>query len=286
MLQKLKNQKGIVPLASTVLGVSILGVISLMTTNWVLSFRTNNNVKQTLEGKTIAMNKWDEVIHQNLNEKETNINKVVTTTDETGHTITVTYGHQGAFRNEKCDTTASQDAINNTYQKCTDVTVNVKDKDGKDMYEMKSINVLSSTYIYPIGAIVPYAGKIDDIPSNWRLCDGTNGTPNLNGMYLKGTSEQDEIGKTGGNNTFSIQQANLPSATFDISSSEPILLGSHNHPIPNPIPGSTMYFCDFNDSLSLTMHDLATYIHIPDWKGEPFPVAPYHQTVAYIIKVN
>ena len=296
MLKQIKARKGIAPLASVILGISILSIIALMTTNWVLSFKNNDSVKSTLEGKTIAMNKWDEIIHQNLNEKEENTNKVVTTTDETGHTITVSYGAQGAFKKGKCDSSLSQDDINNSYQKCTNVTVNVKDKNGNDMYTMQSINVLSSTYIYPIGTIIPYTGEIKNIPSNWRLCDGTNGTPDLNNKYLKGTNEQNKIGITGGNNEFKILSKNLPDTEFHINSPTPIILGasissytsgikwSAEAEIPNPV--ATVIFCGYNDALSLTMHDLATYIYIPDWKGKPLPIAPLHQTVAYIIKVN
>lgn len=38
----------------------------------------------------------------------------------------------------------------------------------------------------PVGSIIPYGGKLSDIPDGWALCDGTNGTPNLTGRFLQG----------------------------------------------------------------------------------------------------
>ena len=34
---------------------------------------------------------------------------------------------------------------------------------------------------------MPYVGSLDDIPSGWHLCDGTDGTPNLlDNRFLEG----------------------------------------------------------------------------------------------------
>lgn len=41
-----------------------------------------------------------------------------------------------------------------------------------------------------------WAGLIASIPSGWALCDGNNGTPNLSGRFIKGTSSNP--GSTGG----------------------------------------------------------------------------------------
>ena len=40
----------------------------------------------------------------------------------------------------------------------------------------------------PIGTIIPYAGDLSKIPYGWHLCDGSNGTPNLSGRFLEGTT--------------------------------------------------------------------------------------------------
>jgi chemotaxis protein histidine kinase CheA len=40
---------------------------------------------------------------------------------------------------------------------------------------------------FPVGTVMPYAGTAT-VPAGWRICDGTNGTPNLVGRFLMGTS--------------------------------------------------------------------------------------------------
>ena len=284
--EKILNKQGYSMLMASLVGVSILSAILFSTTNWYLSLKNNNkDVDSIMIGKIAALNKWDEIIHQNLKEKENNVNKKVDSIDKDGNHITVEYGKKGAFKNGTCNTSLSQEDINKSFQACTPVTVTVKDKDNKKtLYTLKSINVMSSTYAYPVGTIIPYTGKFADIPDNWHLCDGTNGTPNLNDKYLKGTIYQSEIGTTGGNNEYTIKQENLPPATVSIYANDYLAMGTHAYPMANPV--HTVRTCDANTSLSLRMHYLATYIHFPDWKGKPLPVAPLHQTVAYIMKMK
>lgn len=41
------------------------------------------------------------------------------------------------------------------------------------------------------GTIMPYVGNLSDIPAGWHLCDGTNGTRDLRGMFIRGFGSQD-----------------------------------------------------------------------------------------------
>lgn len=54
---------------------------------------------------------------------------------------------------------------------------------------------------YRIGMIAMWLGSLNDIPYNYSLCDGTNGTIDMRGQYLKVTSTSGNIGNTGGSNT-------------------------------------------------------------------------------------
>src|ERR1700683_1792736 len=45
----------------------------------------------------------------------------------------------------------------------------------------------------PAGTIFAWAGPIAQIPQGWRLCDGTNGTPNLNHRFPLGTLAPGEV---------------------------------------------------------------------------------------------
>ena len=38
----------------------------------------------------------------------------------------------------------------------------------------------------PIGCIILWSGTVSTIPSGWRLCDGTNGTPDLRDKFVIG----------------------------------------------------------------------------------------------------
>lgn len=55
----------------------------------------------------------------------------------------------------------------------------------------------------PINLIGLWNGSAAAIPAGWVSCDGTNGTPNLNGnqRYVKGATGDGQLGSTGGSNT-------------------------------------------------------------------------------------
>ena len=47
--------------------------------------------------------------------------------------------------------------------------------------------------------IAIWRGAIIDIPANWQLCDGSNGTPDLRDKFIIGSQKTYEVGDTGGN---------------------------------------------------------------------------------------
>jgi hypothetical protein len=53
------------------------------------------------------------------------------------------------------------------------------------------------------GLIRPFYGLRADIPAGWVECDGSNGTPDLRGVYPKGAADGQEANVTGGNLTHS-----------------------------------------------------------------------------------
>ncbi len=52
----------------------------------------------------------------------------------------------------------------------------------------------------PIGSIVAYSGAIASIGSNWIICDGGGGSPNLVNRFVYGATTDSDIGITGGSN--------------------------------------------------------------------------------------
>lgn len=54
-----------------------------------------------------------------------------------------------------------------------------------------------------VGQITMYSGLAEDIPDNWALCDGTNGTPDLRNRFIVGAGDTYAEDATGGAATHS-----------------------------------------------------------------------------------
>ena len=90
-----------------------------------------------------------------------------------------------------------------------------------NMYTMGNINISGdltvntpySCNLLPPGIIVMWHGDITKIPPGWALCNGVGSTPNLQGKFILGTNNYNEIGTTGGSttDTITIKPNNIPS---------------------------------------------------------------------------
>ena len=57
----------------------------------------------------------------------------------------------------------------------------------------------SGDYLYgtiPVGGIIMWSGTIASIPSNWSLCNGSNGTPDLRNTFVIGAHSDSSGAKT------------------------------------------------------------------------------------------
>jgi hypothetical protein len=73
----------------------------------------------------------------------------------------------------------------------------------------------------PYGIIGMWLGALNAIPTNWKLCDGTNGTPDMRDKWLKIANDSSELGNTGGSNTHTHTASNSHTHTAS---------GVHTHP--------------------------------------------------------
>ncbi len=48
--------------------------------------------------------------------------------------------------------------------------------------------------LIPIGGIILWSGAIADIPTDYQICDGTNGTPDLRDMFVVGAGNTYAVG--------------------------------------------------------------------------------------------
>lgn len=72
------------------------------------------------------------------------------------------------------------------------------DADKLDGYHASSFQQASTNRPLPIGAIIIWSGSIYAIPTNWALCDGTNGTPDLTDRFVIGAGGSRAVGLQGG----------------------------------------------------------------------------------------
>lgn len=79
----------------------------------------------------------------------------------------------------------------------------------------------------PSNMIVPTNRSATDVPEGWLLCDGNNGTPDLRNKFVKGVPDTTTVaGTTGGTNTQSLTESQLPSHTHGGSTGS---TNSHTH---------------------------------------------------------
>lgn len=69
--------------------------------------------------------------------------------------------------------------------------------------------------LMPVGCIVlDYYGSVEDIPTGYQLCDGTNGTPDLRGLFIVGYDPRDTdynaIGNNGGVKEVILSENQIP----------------------------------------------------------------------------
>ena len=65
----------------------------------------------------------------------------------------------------------------------------------------------------PPGSISMWSGPVSDIPYGWELCDGNNGTPDLTDKFVAGAGGKYSPGDTGGAESVTLTEAQLPSHT-------------------------------------------------------------------------
>jgi hypothetical protein len=93
--------------------------------------------------------------------------------------------------------------------------------------------------VFPRGMIVMWNSSYATIPTGWQLCDGSNGTPNLQGQFIVGATATlgtwNTPGNVGGTTSVTLTTGNLPShthlATLTGATDQG---GAHNHTVIDP----------------------------------------------------
>ena len=97
--------------------------------------------------------------------------------------------------------------------------------------------------LVPVKGIIMFSGTAAEVPANWSLCDGSNGTPDLRNKFVISSQSYDsgqnrwETNITGtGTATGGSKDSHLPSHTHGLNSSGNATLTDpgHNHGITDP----------------------------------------------------
>lgn len=72
-------------------------------------------------------------------------------------------------------------------------------------------NAISSKGNFPTGGIIMWSGTAANVPTGWALCNGQNGTPNLQDKFIVAAGSKFSANSSGG--SFTISQNQMPSHT-------------------------------------------------------------------------
>lgn len=90
----------------------------------------------------------------------------------------------------------------------TNITANTAEiKNINEMITNIKTNITALQDAMPVGSIIMFNGKAEEIPSGWAICDGTNGTPNLIDRFILASTY---CGGTGGQSQITLSVSQLP----------------------------------------------------------------------------
>lgn len=81
----------------------------------------------------------------------------------------------------------------------------------------------------PPGLISLWSGSIVSIPSDWYLCNGSNGTPDLRDRFVVGAGTTYAVGATGGANTVTLDATMIPAHTHTLTATGTSGAQSNDH---------------------------------------------------------
>ncbi len=198
----LKNSHGMGSMM-TVLGAAVAAaVIVFPLARWQMSLSNNtatvseslDNAGVKLEMMSALEDRWRQINDMNLDEFKVATDK---TTTYGRYTVSESFGTLGKYNSStgKCDAETPGDDD----KACRTATLTVIGPDGVlPLGPVTATRVASagkSGDAFPVGTIFAYTGKLSDLNKlkDWHICDGTNGTPDLQERFLEGVKSINDI---------------------------------------------------------------------------------------------
>ena len=154
----------------------------------------------------------------------------------------------------------------------------------------------ASTGTVPIGGIILWSGSTGSVPDGWALCNGSNGTPNLQDRFVVGAGSGYAVAATGGSaNAVLVTHSHTTDSTINESDTNAKSLTGTFRNDPQPDPTGIFSQTNINhneDSDQGTNGRLvaidATHRHTTDSQGESGTnknLPPYY-ALAYIMRTS
>ena len=151
--------------------------------------------------------------------------------------------------------------------------------------------------ILPIGSIIMFNGAASNIPEGWHICDGTEGTPNLIGSFIKAAATS---GETGGKTQIQLTMDNIPNHTHSVLTSTLTTSssGAHTHTYTAPVKGSSNNASDKDIMETSSTQDTSSageHTHTVNvsqiqlssvGSGTPLDWEPKYYSLIYIMKIK
>ena len=151
--------------------------------------------------------------------------------------------------------------------------------------------------ILPIGSIIMFNGAASNIPEGWHICDGTEGTPNLIGSFIKAAATS---GETGGETQIQLTMDNIPNHTHSVLTSTLTTSssGAHTHTYTAPVKGSSNNASDKDIMETSSTQDTSSageHTHTVNvsqiqlssvGSGTPLDWEPKYYSLIYIMKIK
>lgn len=78
-------------------------------------------------------------------------------------------------------------------------------------------NKPTTSAVFPSGGIIMWSGTAENIPSGWYLCNGENGTPNLQDRFIVGAGSSYAPGNTGGEERHTLSWNEMPAHSHTLN---------------------------------------------------------------------
>ena len=215
-------------------------------------------------GKKTDLRELFSSFDERIKTNETNIK--TNTTNIANNTTNITANTTEITKLKSRVTTNETNITNNT----TNIAANTTEiKNINEKITNIKTNITALQDAMPIGSIIMFNGKAEEIPSGWAICDGTNGTPNLIDKFIKGSNI---AGSTGGASQVTLSVAQLP---------------PHRHKVSKAWYGRSDNANDRNVIRWDDSYDTNSQV----WTGEtglglPIDIIPPYYTLIYIMKVG